>query len=151
MPDDTIVQYILANRERYTREALREQLVAAGHDEAAIDAGFRAADAIARAAGRLDLRPRAAVIAAVGYGVGWLLFGLYLSAGSGSSGVSGALALYLGLGLLISLAVISVSGGLRRADPTSVVTALAAGLVIPLVILVGLIGFCIWFIGQLRF
>jgi len=35
---DEIQQYINANRDRYTRESIRAQLVAAGHDPAAVDA-----------------------------------------------------------------------------------------------------------------
>jgi len=38
--DPKIDDYIWENRERYTREAIREQLVAAGHDPAAVDAAW---------------------------------------------------------------------------------------------------------------
>jgi len=147
---DRILQYILENRERYTRNAIRDQLLAAGHDAEAIDTAFRAADAVAQASGTLDLRPRAAAIALVGYIVVWVLFGLYLGAVDLFAAL-GVLAVYLGVGLLVSLAVIYSSGGLRRATPERVVAALAASLVIPFVILFGLVGFCVWFISQLRF
>ena len=40
---DPINDYILANRERYTREAIREQLIQAGHDTRAIDRALQEA------------------------------------------------------------------------------------------------------------
>ena len=35
-----MTDYIRANRDRYSREAIRAQLIAAGHDSAAIDAAW---------------------------------------------------------------------------------------------------------------
>ena len=35
-----IIDYIRANRDRYSRDAIRAQLIAAGHDSAAIDAAW---------------------------------------------------------------------------------------------------------------
>ena len=40
MDQERIDEYIRLNRERYTREAIRQQLTAAGHDPAAIDAAW---------------------------------------------------------------------------------------------------------------
>lgn len=40
MDQDQIDEYIQQNRERYTREAIRQQLTAAGHDTATIDAAW---------------------------------------------------------------------------------------------------------------
>jgi hypothetical protein len=55
MDPQQIDEYIRQNRERYTREAIRQQLTAAGHDTAAIDAGWERVEASlttpARAAG----------------------------------------------------------------------------------------------------
>jgi hypothetical protein len=39
--NDPIRSYIRANREKYTEEAVRDQLLAAGHDRAAIDEAWR--------------------------------------------------------------------------------------------------------------
>lgn len=39
--DPTIDEYIRANRGRYTDDAIRDTLVAAGHDRLAVDAAFR--------------------------------------------------------------------------------------------------------------
>lgn len=43
--DPSIEEYIRQNRHRYTREAIREQLIAAGHDPSAIDQALRAESA----------------------------------------------------------------------------------------------------------
>jgi hypothetical protein len=48
--DPSIAEYIRANRDNYTREAIRDQLLAAGHDREAIDAGWRAVEAEATGA-----------------------------------------------------------------------------------------------------
>jgi len=54
-----IDDYIRENRERYTREAIREQLIAAGHDPVAVDAGLdRAAVHSAVPARPVGWRPR---------------------------------------------------------------------------------------------
>lgn len=153
MADERIVQYIVENRERYTEAALREQLVAAGHDPQVIDAAFRVAEAERHLTRTVDLRRPAAGIAVLGYAVAWLLFGVALTGGGPALASAGMLLLggYLGLGLLLSLAVIAASGGLRRVDPDRLVVALVAGLAIPFVILFGLVGLCAWFIGNLRF
>jgi hypothetical protein len=42
-------EYIRANRDRYTREAITQQLIAAGHDRATVDAAWERADADASA------------------------------------------------------------------------------------------------------
>jgi hypothetical protein len=41
--DDPIREYILANRDKYTREAIRAQLMKAGHDTQAIDRALQEA------------------------------------------------------------------------------------------------------------
>jgi hypothetical protein len=42
---DPIREYILANRDKYTKEAIRDQLLAAGHDQTAIDHAWQAVGA----------------------------------------------------------------------------------------------------------
>ena len=44
--DPQIDEYIRQNRDRYTREAIRQQLIAAGHDRSAIDAGWERVGAV---------------------------------------------------------------------------------------------------------
>ena len=46
--DPRIADFIRDNRRRYTREAIRQQLIQAGHDPAAIDATWAALDAPTR-------------------------------------------------------------------------------------------------------
>jgi hypothetical protein len=43
--DKSVADYIRANRDKYTREAIRDQLLAAGHDQSAIDEAWRAIEA----------------------------------------------------------------------------------------------------------
>ena len=70
-PDPSAIDnYIEQNKSRYTREAIREQLVAAGHDPAAID------DAWER------LGASNAVISPVGWRPGWMEFLLLLVVGA---------------------------------------------------------------------
>jgi hypothetical protein len=42
---DPIRDYILANRDKYTKEAIQDRLLAAGHDQAAIDQAWQAVEA----------------------------------------------------------------------------------------------------------
>ena len=100
-------------------------------------------------AATINLRPRATRIVLAAYILVWLAFGLV--GGGGQGGVLFAAGLYFGIGLLVSLFIISVWGGFQRADPERVVIVLVGGLVIPFVILFGLLGFCVWFISQLTF
>jgi hypothetical protein len=43
--DQNVADYIRANRDKYTRQAIRDQLLAAGHASDAIDEGWRALEA----------------------------------------------------------------------------------------------------------
>lgn len=43
--DQGIADYIRTNRDKYTRGAIRDQLLAAGHDQAAIDEAWEAVEA----------------------------------------------------------------------------------------------------------
>jgi hypothetical protein len=62
--DPRIADYIRANRRRYTRDAIRQQLIDAGHDPAEIDATWRVLDT-----------PDADDVAGEGF---WSRFWLYL-------------------------------------------------------------------------
>jgi hypothetical protein len=102
--DEGLLGYIRANRDRYTREAITSQLVAAGHDRASIDAAWEQV-ATARPAGGSEGRNLgnyvwaiywlgAGIIAAItvismlgsgggpgfiGFGIGWLVAYLFLA------------------------------------------------------------------------
>lgn len=57
-PDPAAIdEYIRANQARYTREAVRQQLVAAGHDPASIDAAWERVSASERAPRSTGWRP----------------------------------------------------------------------------------------------
>ena len=55
--DEQITEYIRANWDRYTREAIRDQLIAAGHDARAVDGALAGLEG-ARAGARADLEGR---------------------------------------------------------------------------------------------
>lgn len=109
--DDEITAYIKANRGTYTDQAIRETLVAVGHDPGAIDEAFRrlglvappdTADGAAASSGPSGLLELA-----------WILFVLCGVAGlagfllAGSLGSGGSLSIfvgsYVGIGLVIVL------------------------------------------------
>jgi hypothetical protein len=71
-------EYIRANRDRYTREAITAHLVAAGHDRAAVEAAWQRAEAPPGAAARpTGWRPRWAeffvlvILGAIGAAIVW--------------------------------------------------------------------------------
>ena len=136
---DELLAYIRQNRGRYTSKALRDQLLAAGNSAEDVDEAFRLVES-EEGGPRLDLRRRAVSITIVAYVVVWLVFGLLIGPGGG---VMGILAIYFGVGLLVSLVVLALWPRLRSAHPARVVSVLAAGLAIPFAILVGLLGFCV--------
>jgi len=110
---EDLVQYIRANRDRYTREAITAVLVGAGHDPAAIEAAW-ALVAIDGGASASDARPRTRYIAVF---VPLLVLGgaLVFLVGSGMYLVGP----FWGISYLITaVVVISISVGL---------TALASG------------------------
>jgi hypothetical protein len=92
-----ITDYIRANRDRYTREAIRAQLIAAGHDSAAIDAAW---DEVGRSAKPDAPAPGGtgrfvAGLALVLYALGFL--GVLPLAGAAPYRTTGPLALLVGL------------------------------------------------------
>ena len=139
MPDDRILQYILENRDRYWDKAIREQLLAAGHDSDAVDEAFRAADAIRHAGARVDLRGEAAVLVIGAYLGTYVVFALF----SQREFYGNGLAIFLLGGALLSLLFVALTPALQRAQAGRVLPALAIGLAAPLVILAGVAGTCI--------
>jgi len=141
---DELLRYIRENRERYTPEAMRAQLIAAGHALEDVDAAFRLVDDEQSVGVTLDLRGRAIAIMVAGYVGTWLVFALFSNPNyQSASGLNVILAAFLFVGGLVSLPFIRLSGSLKSAQPDRVAGALAVGLAIPLIILVGLAGLCI--------
>ncbi|MGH2462655.1 MAG: hypothetical protein ACRDFZ_03390 [Candidatus Limnocylindria bacterium] len=67
---DDLIEYINANRARYTREAIADQLMAAGHDRETVAKAWEASDAAMQlAAESAPARPR----------YGWLTLGLIVA------------------------------------------------------------------------
>ena len=140
MPDDRIVQYILENRDRYSRKAIRDQLEAAGHDPWAIHAAFVAAEAEGQSGGpSRDLRGEAAMVVIAAYIGTYVAFALF----SQRNFYGGVLAIFLLGGALLSLVIVALTPALQQVRSPEAAPALAIGLAVPLVILVGIAGLCI--------
>ena len=101
-----IDDYIAANRGAYTDEAIRDNLVSAGHDPAAIEEGFRRSgalppwDPIADPGPATSLVTEAWILLAMGGLLGLAGFSMSASFGSGGS-LPVFLVAYLGIGLAI--------------------------------------------------
>lgn len=68
---DPIRDYIAANRDRYTRETITEQLTAAGHDKASIDEAWDELDARDPVPGERPRNPRLLAYLLLAYAVGF--------------------------------------------------------------------------------
>jgi hypothetical protein len=151
-----IDDYIQANRERFSREALDEKLRAAGHDQAAIEAAWARIDAgdgggEAQAVGR-GARLAAALlilVAIAGYAyVGFFgIAGLSLSSYYGpdrSSGISGPYQLVL-VAYLVAMLVglgLSIRSLWRAPRIRGTGAAVVAALGLSLLLLIGINGAC---------
>ncbi len=118
---DPIREYIRANMRRHTREAIREQLIAAGHDPSAVDAAWEQEWSRAREA-ELDDTARGVQLMA------WL----FLMAGLGIGGIGVLLMSGLGAGLrgdTISVPVLVVAFLLAYLGIGYLITRIAGWLV----------------------
>lgn len=147
--DPRIADYIRANRRRYTRDAIRQQLVEAGHAPDEIDATWAALDAPdpdATAGERFWPRfwlfvaaVNVAVFLLVGFGTG--MFG----AQGGGSVLLVILAIALGIGALISWGAVAATGPTKLGRGT----ALAIGAIIPLLFALLIGGSCYALVGTM--
>lgn len=139
--DPRIADYITANRKKYTRQAIRQQLIDAGHDPAEVDrtwAALEAPDADTvigeRFWGRFAL-----IVIGVNIGV-FLLVGLlsgmlaYAFDGSGAAVLPIILAVALGLGALLAWGIVAMTGPAKMSPTTSLVVGIAIPLVFALLI-----------------
>ena len=117
--NDPIRDYISANRDKYTSEAIREQLLAAGHDLALVDAALEEStqpagrvvdEATRRAFGRWALGLHAAAFVGV-VGILWIIYGSRISVYLGIGAIILVVALLIGWGIssLIGRVVLSPS------------------------------------------
>jgi len=146
--DPKLVDYILANRGRYTREAIRQRLIEAGHDPAEVDRAWVALttpdrDATAgpgfwRRFWLYLIGANVAIFLLVG-----LLTGILATIGQGGVVVAVVFAIVLAIGALISWAIVAATrpSEMRRG------TAVAIGATIPLVFAVLIGGGCYALIG----
>jgi hypothetical protein len=123
-----IEDYIREHRDKYTREAIREQLLAAGHDMASVDAalaesapptGKGANDSTRKTFSRWALGLHATAFVGV-VGVLWLIYGSRVS-------------VYLGIGAVILAVVLLVGWGISSLIGRALLSPsrLAAALAVP--------------------
>jgi hypothetical protein len=137
--------YLLANRARFTDDALTHELLRAGHDQASIDQAWTEIREADRRAGRADRRSTVAIGILVAYAATWLLFTLGWI-GRGQSYELPSASVILGVALLIpALFGFFLARGSGRLRSASLGTAAALSLV-PLVVLIGIAGVCAAFV-----
>jgi hypothetical protein len=155
--NDEILAYLRQNRGRYTREALTQTLVEAGHELAAVEAAWQQLEAVAWPPPPANERAPAAagrgttiavvllallVIAVYGF-VGYLGFVgiLLVSTYPHRPGIEVILAAYI-VAMLIG-AIISLAKLARAPSTGRPAAAIAGAMAISFVIIVGLSGLCL--------
>lgn len=144
-PTADIAAYLRANGTRYTREALDQRLLAAGHPPEAIAAAWTAVAAEDDAAGLRDRRGQTAAIIGGAYLVTFILVVALVIVPSASTPYSfplllaGILAVALFVPGFIAVILARSTGWLRRAGVGRVV----AFSFVPLLILFALAGTCV--------
>jgi len=143
--DPRIADYIRANRKKYTREVIREQLVKAGHDPSEIDATWAA----------LDAPDPDAVVGEGFWGRFWLfLVGLNVAVFLIVvlvSGLLNSIVLAVVLGIALSIGALMAWGIVAATGPAKmgVTTAMVIGGVIPLVFALLIGGSCYALVGTI--
>ena len=140
MPDQRIARYIRENRDKYTAEALREQLLAAGHPADEIDAALAdAQEPRDSTTWRQTLGRGRFWFAYVGYMIGFIGGSYVLSSAPQSQGLGPVFLLAaLAVGLWVALST-RFEQTVRRAVGCAMVTLIA----VPIVFLVGLYAYCL--------
>ncbi|MDQ3689586.1 MAG: hypothetical protein M3406_06035 [Chloroflexota bacterium] len=143
--DPRIADYIRANRKKYTREVIREQLVTAGHDPAEIDATWAALDA-----------PDPDAVAGEGF---WGRFWLFLVGLNVAvflivvlvSGLLNSIVVAVALGIALSIGALMAWGIVAATGPAKMggTTAIVIGGVIPLVFALLIGGSCYALVGSI--
>lgn len=143
--DPRIADFIRDNRRRYTREAIRQQLIEAGHDPAAIDATWAALDA-----------PDPDATAGEGF---WSRFWLFLLGLNGAvfllvfltTGMVNNFVLAVVLAIALIIGALMAWGVVAATGPTKLgrTTAMVIGGVIPLVFALLIGGSCYALVGAI--
>jgi hypothetical protein len=150
--DPRIGDFISKNRKRYTREAITQQLLEAGHDRADIDATWSALD---------TPDPDEAGLAGEGFWSRFFLFvvglnvavflvvalttGMFTNFAGGGGALAGVFAVALGIGALISWGIVAAVGP----DKMGRTTATIIGAIIPLVFALLIGGSCFALAGAI--
>jgi heme A synthase len=145
---DPIVEYIRANRTSYTRDAMRDRLIDAGHDPAAVDAALEA-DAKAATARppsswvEQNLRLVTALLVVAAYVGMWIVFALLTNwdAPGYVTVTTWVFAAVLGLFGIVSLVYVGMTKRLTAGGEAAIVGAM----IIPIVLLLILAGLCVPF------
>lgn len=144
-PTGDIVGYLRSNAVRYTRDALDQRLLAAGHPPEAIAAGWATVEAEDVAAGITDRRRQTAAIIAGSYLVVWIVVVALAilptpsTTYSGPALLAGILAVALFVPGFIAVLLALASGWLRRAG----VGRIVAFSLVPGLILFAIAGTCV--------
>ena len=146
---DELTRYLRVNRERYTREALTEHLIAEGHDRAAIELAWARLDAEARAAsapprgGASGARTLSAILVALVYSLAIAagVLGAAIAANSAELRSAAILGVY-SVAMVVAL-IISFRRMTRAPAEGGGVAAFLAALAIAVVAFVGLSGLCV--------
>ena len=143
--DPRIADFIRANRRTYTREVIREQLIEAGHDPAAIDATWAALDA-----------PDPDAVVGEGF---WGRFWLFLVGLNGAvfllvfllTGMVNSVVLAAVLGIALAIGALIAWGIVVATGPTTMgrTTAMTIGGVIPLIFALLIGGTCYALVGAI--
>lgn len=138
---DEIVEYIRQNHAIYTKEALTEKLLDAGHNQLAIDAAFATAERDAMPRGS-DRRAPVGILVVVAYVATWVAFVALTPMATRTYGLGPfILAVTLTVAAIFSLWLIAASRALRSGQ------YLAWAAVISVAMLVGVAGLCVPFAG----
>jgi len=140
---DALSRYMASHAERFTAEALRQAALEAGYTPEEIAA---ASDRVDRAAAVRPIRARARWIVLGAYALVWVLFAMVYLARDFAYGpvYQGVLT----ISLLITLGISLLWLRWRRPDPSTVGRATAVFLALPVMLLVGVAGLCLPFVGS---
>jgi hypothetical protein len=134
-----------SHADRFTAEALRQASLEAGYTPEEI---AQASDHADRAAAVRPIRARARWIVLGAYALVWVLFAMVYLTRDYAYGSGVVLQGILTISLLITLGISLLWVRWRRPDPSTVGRATAVFLALPVVLLVGVAGLCLPFVGS---
>ncbi len=145
---DQLAAWVTSNRSAYTDAALGRAAEAGGYTAEEIAAALELATSLEHdreAIKPIRSKAKRAILAA--YGIVWLLFAIPYLLGPTHYGSGPVLQGILTVSLLVGLGISAVFLRVIHPDPDRAGRALAILLVIPVVVLVGITGLCLPFVG----